>query len=148
MAAENTDWRSMFDKDYLGAWDFPGGRDVTLVIAKVARGELTGEGNRKTKKPVVWFKGTTKALAINKTNGSIIAALYGNDTRKWVGKAITLFATTTNFGREIVDCVRVRPRAPQPKAGKQEQPPPPDDTETNNTSAREPGDDSDEEQAS
>jgi len=105
-----TDWRSMFDRDYLGHWDLDG-REVTVTIAKVAAATLTSQGNRKTKKPVIYFEGKEKGLACNKTNGKIIAQLYGNDTEKWAGKQITLYPTTTTFGIETVDCIRVRPPA-------------------------------------
>ena len=109
-----TDYRGMFDREYLGAWDIAG-RDYTLEIARVVVAELTGEGNRKTRKPVVYFKDAQKGLALNKTNARTIAGLYGNDTRAWVGKRVTLFATTTTFGRETVECTRIRPELPRGK---------------------------------
>lgn len=109
------DYRSMFDREYLGVWDLQG-RDVTVTIAKVAGVTLVAQGNRKSKKPVVWFERTEKALALNKTNAKTIAAMYGNDTETWVGKRITLYPTTTTFGSETVEAIRVRPRIPEPKA--------------------------------
>ena len=107
-----TDYRAMFDREYLGAWDIAG-RDYTLEIARVTAGELVGEGGRKTLKPVVHFKEAKKGLALNKTNARIIAGLYGNHTRELIGRRITLFATTTTFGRETVECIRVRADAPR-----------------------------------
>lgn len=109
------DYRSMFDRDYIGAWDL-GGKDVTVTIANVKAGELTSQGNRKSKKPIVFFQGKDKGFALNKTNAKTIAQLYGNDTTQWVGKRITIFPTTTTFGSETVDCIRVRPRIPQAQA--------------------------------
>lgn len=119
------DYRKMFDdKEHMYAFDLdghPSGRDGrperTLEIAGVTRGELTGEKNRKTKKPMVSFVGEPKKLALNKTNGKAVAALYGNDTEAWVGERITVFATTTEFGGETVDCIRVRPQRPEQSAG-------------------------------
>ncbi len=107
-----TDYRGMFDREYLGAWDVAG-RDYTLEISRVVVAELTSEGNRKTRKPVVYFKDAQKGLALNKTNARTIAGLYGNDTRAWLGKRITLFATTTTFGRDTVECIRIRPEVPR-----------------------------------
>lgn len=112
-ASQNPDWRAMYEREFIGAWDLE--RDIVLVIQGVAAGELRGEKNKVDKRPIVSFRGTKKKFALNKTNGKTIAQLYGNDTRAWVGKAITLYATTTTFGRETVDCVRVRPVVPQPK---------------------------------
>ncbi len=111
----STDYRGMFDREYLGAWDIAG-RDYTLEIARVTAGELTGEGGRKTRKPVVYFKDAKKGLALNKTNARIIAGLYGNDTSAWIGRRVTLFATTTTFGSDTVECIRVRAEAPAPRA--------------------------------
>lgn len=108
-------WKSMFDdSDMLFAHDLQG-RDVTVEIEKVYKGELTGEKGRKTKKPFVKIKGRDKKLALNKTNGRTVAKLYGTDTAAWVGKLITLFPTTTEFGGETVDCIRIRPTVPQRK---------------------------------
>lgn len=108
-----TDYRSMFEKDYLGAWDFTDG-DRTFTIKKAQRGELTGSGGRKSKKPVVYFQETDKGLALNATNGKTIAALYGVMVEDWQGKPITLYKSRTTMGSEEVDCVRVRPQAPKP----------------------------------
>lgn len=114
------DYRSMFDRDYIFAFDLDG-RDVTVTISKVVAGELTGEGGRKSKKPIMFFEGKDKGLAINKTNGKTIASMYGNDTTKWIGERITLYPTTTQMGGETKDCIRVRPRIPQPNGERRPQ---------------------------
>ncbi len=106
------DYRKMYDdKEHLYAYDLDGER--TLEIASVSRGELTGDKNRKTKKPMVTFVGEPKKLALNKTNGKTIAKLYGRDTDHWAGELITIYPTTTDFGGETVDCIRVKPDRPQ-----------------------------------
>lgn len=102
----------MFDKSYLGVWDLPAGKGVVFEIERVTGETLTAQGNTKSKKPVIKFVGEDKRLAINKTNGGVIAKMYGNDTRTWVGKRIEIFGTVTQFGRETVDCIRVRPKVP------------------------------------
>lgn len=123
----STDWRSMFDRDYIGAWDLAG-RDVVVTIAAVKAGEL-GRGNKKERKPVVFFDGKEKGFALNKTNAKTIAGMYGNDTAKWIGRRITIYPSQTMFGSEQVDCIRVRPTPPKgrPAAQTSEQaaPPPP-----------------------
>lgn len=105
------DYRTMFDRDYIGAWDL-GGKDATVTIANVKAGELTGQGGKKAKKPVVLFEGKEKGFALNKTNGKIIAGMYGPDTTAWVGKKITIYPTMTSFGSEQVECIRVRTMVP------------------------------------
>jgi len=108
------DYRLLYDSDYLYAFHLQG-KDVTVKIARVTGGELVGEGGRKSRKPLVFFEGKEKPLALNKTNGKCIAAMYGSDTKEWVGKYVTLYPTTTNFGGESRDCVRIRPGVPSVK---------------------------------
>lgn len=105
------DYRTMYDATYLGAWDLQG-RDITVQIAKVVPGKLGHTGGPRSKKPIVYFERAEKALPLNKTNGLIVAALYGTDAAKWVGQRITLYPTTTQFGGATVDCIRVRPTKP------------------------------------
>ena len=113
-----SDWRSMFDRDYVGSWDL-GGKEHVVTISRVQAAELMAQGGRKSKKPVIWFEGREKGLACNKTNAKAIAGMYGNDTREWIGKRITIYPTTTHFGSETVDCIRVRPTVPaEPRARK------------------------------
>lgn len=108
-----TDYRSLYDKDYIGAWDLKD-KDVTVTITRVIGGSLVGQGGRKSKKPVIYMKGTEKGFAVNSTNGKTIAALYGNHVEEWVGKRITLYKSTTRSpsGDGEVECIRVRPKAP------------------------------------
>lgn len=105
-----SDYRTMFDKEHIGAWDLAG-RDVVVEIAAVKAGKV-GHGNKASKKPILSFRGKSKTMTCNITNASIIAQLYGNDTRKWVGKRVTLYPTLTSFGGKEVDCIRIRPQAP------------------------------------
>jgi hypothetical protein len=118
------DYRTMYDRDFIFHYDL-GGRDVTVTIDHVKQGELTGTSGKKSKKPVVYFEGKDRGLAICKTNGGIIASLYGADVREWKGKRITLYPTKTMFGGKEVDCIRIRPTVPQPKGQK----PAPDDAQ-------------------
>ena len=111
-----TDFRSLYGKEHLGAWDLP--RDVTLEISKVTQGELRASGGAKVdKRPIVHFEKTTKTLVLNATNGKAIAAMYGTQVEAWKGKRITIYKTTTTFGPNTVDCVRVRPTKPPAKGG-------------------------------
>lgn len=113
-------WKSMMDRDYIFAFDL-NGKDVTVTIARVEAGTLNGSSGRKAKKPVVYFEGKEKGLALNSTNCKTVAKLYGNYTEKWIGKQITIYPTTTEMAGETVECIRVRPQAPRreaPKNGK------------------------------
>ncbi len=106
-------YKRMFDdKEFLYAFDLDG-REVTVTIEKCTAGKITGEKGRESKKPLLHFVGKQKKLAINKTNGKTIASLYGNDVENWAGKSIVLYPTTTTFGSETVECIRVKPIVPQ-----------------------------------
>lgn len=109
-----TDYRSLYGKEWVGAWDLQDGKDTVVTILDVKGGELTSVGGRKSKKPVLTLKGTDKKLALNATNGKAIAAMYGKHIENWKGKRISLYKSTTrdpNDGSET-ECVRVRPQVP------------------------------------
>lgn len=131
------DVRTMFDKAYLYAYDLQG-RDVTVTIARVVGGTLTGTGGKSNKKPILFFQGAKKGLALNITNAKTIASMYGNSfkTEDWIGKRITLYPSRTTFGGTEVDCIRIRPTIPGAKVKDA----PPEET----APEREPGSDDDE----
>lgn len=109
------DVRKLYDKAYIYCYDLEG-RDVTVQIESVSGGTLVGTGGTKNKKPVIRFKGTEKALALNITNARTIAGMYGGfDSEKWIGKRITLYPTTTTFGAGTVECIRIRNVIPKGK---------------------------------
>lgn len=121
-----THYKALYDKEYLGSWDLPAGKDVTVTIEKVVGAELTGGGGKKNKKPVISFVGKEKKFVCNVTNAKAIAGMYGNMVEDWAGKRITLYVTQTrdpSTGGEI-DCLRVRPTVtkdkPKPAAKSQE----------------------------
>jgi hypothetical protein len=114
------DYMTMFDSEYIGAWDL-NGRDVVVTISRVQGMTITGEGGKKNKKPVIWFEGKEKGAIVNKTNAKAIAGMYGRDTAQWIGKRITLYPTQTQVGSETKECIRVRPTPPtEPTRGKKE----------------------------
>jgi hypothetical protein len=88
-----------------------------LQSEAVAAGGLTGEKGRKSKKPHVKFRGYSKRLALNKTNGKTISRLYGKDTAEWEGEWISLYATTVEYDGEVRDCIRIRPERPRSSDG-------------------------------
>lgn len=115
-------WKKMMDKDLLGAWDLEG-RDVTVVIVDVKGGELNN-GTKKNKKPVATIaapngRPIAKKLALNTTNCTTITGLAGSpDVEKWKGLSIVLFGTTTQFGGQTVECIRVRNYPPKDNGGR------------------------------
>jgi hypothetical protein len=133
------DVRTLFDKEFIYAYDLQG-RDVTVTIRKVVAGTLVGKGGKSNKKPVLYFEGKEKGLGLNITNARIIASIYGSfKSEDWLGKRITLYPTTTQFGSETMDCIRVRPK--KPGANVKDAPP---DPPAPPVEEREPGADDDE----
>jgi hypothetical protein len=98
------DINAAFPSNYIKASDLQGG-DRNVVIRAV---EVEGVGRDKDQKPVLYFQGKEKGLVLNKTNANAISKLYGSDTANWLGKAIVIYPTETEFGGETVECIRVR----------------------------------------
>ena len=118
-----TDYRSMFDREYIGSWDLPRDRDAVVKIRDV-KAAVLNNGRTQNKKPILYFDGKEKGMVCNKTNAKTVASLYGNDVAGWIGKSIALYVATTRdpSGGGDVECIRVRPTAPkaEPVKGKQE----------------------------
>jgi hypothetical protein len=108
-----THWKSAMGKNFIGAWDCLEDRVVTITRVQIA--DLPGTPSIKAnKRPALSFDKTDKKLLVNATIGDTIARLYGPNVLDWIGKRITLFATTDRGqGGKSVECVRVRPAVPK-----------------------------------
>ena len=115
-----TDYRSMYDRDYIGSWELPEGHDLIVTIESVKGGELNN-GARKTKKPIITLAGRDKKFVCNKTNAKAIAGMYGNIVDNWKGKRIAMYVSTTRDPSTGGDtpCIRVRPTIPSSTAAPQ-----------------------------
>lgn len=120
-----TDYRTQFDKETLAAWDLQG-REVTVKIIRWKREKVGGHSGKKASNKIwLWFEGKTKPMVCNVTNAGIIAGMYGKIVEEWIGQRITIFPTTTQFGKDTVDCIRVKPRIPGAKTPDAPPDPPP-----------------------
>jgi hypothetical protein len=87
---------------------------LPLKIAKVEQEKV---GPDQELKWVLYFKGHDKQLVLNGTNWDLIAAaLREEDSDNWIGKTIELYPTQTQFGKKMVDCIRVRRYRPAAQA--------------------------------
>jgi hypothetical protein len=115
-------WRTMQDKDYLGAYDLvgPNGqpRDFTLTISVVESKALkTRQQPNGKRKVTIAFEGARKRMVSNSTNCETIEGMYGADTDAWIGKKVTLYPTVTDFGKKRnIPCIRIRPAIPKGSA--------------------------------
>lgn len=106
-----------FPSKFLKASDLKGA-EPTVTVDRVEYEEV---GKDKDRKAVLYFVGKEKGLVLNKTNANkIIQLLQSPITEEWHGRKIRLFATETNFGSELVDCIRVKAA---PSAGNGSKPP-------------------------
>lgn len=105
--------RTLLGYEYLAAEDL-GGKDVTLTIKTVTREDIPqppAYQDTKTK-AVIHFKEVPRKMVCNKTNGSTIIHLYGNETDEWIGKRITLYAVRGKFFGKDQPAIRIRQKVP------------------------------------
>jgi hypothetical protein len=95
------DIKAAFPGSFLKAADLQG-RRVNVGIDRVTLEEVGGEH-----KPVIYFIGKERGLVLNKTNGNIIAEMYGTETDNWHGCVITLYPAKVEFQGNIVAAIRV-----------------------------------------
>jgi hypothetical protein len=104
----------IFPSKYVKAGDLQG-RASTLTI-KELRVEEMGHGTEKERKPVLYFERASKGLVLNRTNATIIASLYGDESDYWAGKRISIYPTKVRAFGSMQDCIRVCEEIPaQPK---------------------------------
>jgi hypothetical protein len=87
------------------------GKSIKVELT-IDRAEIV-EFKDNTKKLGIFFRGKDKGLVLNKTNAALIAEQHGNDSNDWAGKKVKIYATTTDFGGERVECIRVEQYVPE-----------------------------------
>jgi hypothetical protein len=96
-----------FPGQYLKTSDLKGQR----VVVTIDRVEIKDLG-RDERKPVLYFKGKSRGLILNKTNANSIIDIIGTEeTERWRGRQITLYHSKTDFQGGRVDCIRIDPAA-------------------------------------
>ena len=116
-----------FPSKYIKAAEVPE-EGLTLTIDRIEVEDVDGKG---AMKPVVYFRKAKKGLALNVTNSKKITGLLGSpDTDTWIGRAITLYQSETEYQGDTVACVRVRAAKNGTPAAAPPPPPPPAETFT------------------
>lgn len=106
------DWDELYPGRFIKAGDFKG-KVVTLKISAVQIDKLVGDKGEQVK-GVLSFEKTEKQLALNKTNGICLKAMFGRQVQEWVGKRVSLFAG--NWNGEPAIRVHGSPDIPEDKA--------------------------------
>jgi len=96
-----SDWDEMYPGRFMKAGEING--NTTLTITAVEIDELPDEKAGTKVKGVVSFAEIKQQLALNKTNGICMKAMFGRSVQDWVGKHVTLFRDKWNGD----DCIRV-----------------------------------------
>lgn len=111
------DYRTLYDSAYIYAYDLAkDGKpvDVTVTIREVRAVKVQNADKKPQKKPIVFFKESKddRGLVLCKTNGKVIAGMFGNRTEDWIGKRITLYSTMVDAFGQTVEAIRIRPKPP------------------------------------
>lgn len=106
-----------FPSKYISAADLQG-RAVRVHIDRVEMGQF----NDGKSKPIAYFQGKSKGLALNKTNANTIMNSYGPNTDDWAGAEVELFPAEVDFQGKMVQAVRVRVPPRRPAAARPMQP--------------------------
>ncbi len=96
----------MYPSNYVKAADL-NGKPCPLTIRTCVQEEL-GQGSDKERKPVLYFQDRQKALVLNRTNATVIAEAYGDETGGWEGKPVEVYPARVEFRGQLVDGIRVR----------------------------------------
>lgn len=90
-----------FPSNYMKAHDL-NGKEWKLTMSRVEMENLGSD-----MKPVLYFHGAEKGLALNKTNTEMIVMMFGEETNDWSGREIVIKPDKTQFQGKVVDCIRV-----------------------------------------
>ena len=111
---EKTHWKRLVNSDYLGAYSLNEGQEPVLTIKSVAQETVVGVNGKKEICTVCRFAEKEKPMILNRTNMKTITKIYESPyVEDWSGRKIQIFQSTTKFGGEVVECLRIRPFIPK-----------------------------------
>ncbi len=91
---------------YLSGVDLPA--DATFTIKAVSLSDLEGENGKTERRGTIALLETDKPWLSNVTNSKCLAAMFGDETDRWVGKRVVVFQERVLAFGEWVPGVRVR----------------------------------------
>lgn len=105
-------WRELFDSRFLRVYALQGKPRICRIEGvRWLRSANKDESETKLQ-PALKLSEFEKPLVMNITNSEMLEQLHGADPSAWIGKRIEIYPTKTRFGRDMVDCIRVRDRVP------------------------------------
>ena len=89
-------WRSLFENQYLGAWNLWDGtkkayRTATVTIDRITRESVTMQGGRKSVETLIHFRGKQTPMIATKKMARVLVQMFGPAAEDSVGKQITLY---------------------------------------------------------
>ena len=110
---KQTHWKTIADMPYLGAYALVGKKELVLTIKDIKQELVIGNAGKKENCIVAYFSEPEKPMILNRTNCKTITKIYDTPIiENWIGKKITIFASTTSLMGETVECLRIRPYPP------------------------------------
>ena len=110
----DTHWKKLINPDYLGAYSLEPGQDMILTIKSVGKEVITGTGGKQEECIVCRWVEDQKPMILNVTNCKTISKMLKTPyVEKWAGHRVQIFATTTKFGGDTVECLRIRKEPPE-----------------------------------
>ena len=98
----------MFPSNLLKSQDLlDEGGEMQLTIERVEMKTFDRDNGGSDTKPLIFFK-EDKQMVCNKTNATIIAEMYGDDTDLWTGKEVMLTVKDVEFQGKTVLGIRVK----------------------------------------
>jgi hypothetical protein len=99
-------WQTMFSAEYINGAELEG-KKWTVTITAVKSITLEGENKKKSNKAVISFKEMDRGWVLAKTNAILIAGLFGDETKDWIGKRVTIHSETVQVGTDTAPGIRV-----------------------------------------
>jgi hypothetical protein len=99
-----TNINEIYQSNYLTAADLQG-KEPTVTITQVEVAKMN-DGQAKL---CIYVNNKPKGVVLNKTNARAIAALYGDESARWVGKKVKLVTVWTDFQGKPVQAIRIIP---------------------------------------
>lgn len=108
-----THWKKLNNPDFLGAYAFEPGQEMTLTIASVRQEPVMGADGKKEDCIVARFKENVKPMILNATNCKAITKLYKSPyIEDWAGKQVTVRVQQVKAFGDVVDALRIKPELP------------------------------------
>ena len=111
-----THFKRLINPEYLGAYSLEPGQDMILTIKSVGKEMITGTGGKQEECIVCRWVEDQKPMILNVTNCKTISKMLKTPyVEKWAGHKVQIYATTTKFAGDTVECLRIRKDPPEDK---------------------------------